>query len=93
MNSFCYTKDAIKERIRSYVYQAVHVDNEEIMDNSLIFREGYIDSMGFILMIVFIEKEFGVKTVDEDLTQDNFASINAITDYISNRLNYAQCVE
>lgn len=81
----------IKERVKTYVYQAVHAEKDKIRDDSLIFKEGYIDSMGFILMIVFIEKEFSIKTDDEDLTEDNFESINTITDYISRKLKHSLC--
>jgi acyl carrier protein len=83
----------IKGKVKTYILQAVHAENEKIQNDSLIFKEGYIDSMGFILMIVFIEKEFDIKTDDEDLTQDNFESINAITDYISRKLKHSLCAE
>ena len=38
--------------------------------------------MGFIMLITFIEDEFGIKTSDADLIEENFESINAITSYI-----------
>jgi acyl carrier protein len=42
--------------------------------------------MGFVLLITFLEEEFGVKTVDADLIEENFESINAITDFIVRKL-------
>jgi acyl carrier protein len=75
----------IKEKVKSYIHQASHVDNDKIRDESLIFREGYFDSMGFMVLITFIEEEFGIKTNDVDLTEENFESINAITDFISRK--------
>ena len=77
----------IKEKVRSYIYKAVHAAKDKIKDNSLIFRQGYLDSMSLILMVIFIEKEFSIITDDEDITEDNFESINAITDYITRKLN------
>jgi acyl carrier protein len=71
-----------KEKVKAYIHQAAHIDNEKIKDGSLIFKEGYFDSMGFIMLITFIEEEFGIKTNDLDLTEENFESINAITDFI-----------
>ena len=58
----------VKEKVRTYILQAVYVDNEKIKDDSLIFKEGYFDSMGFMVLITFIEEEFGIKTNDADLT-------------------------
>ena len=75
----------IKEKVKSYIHQASHVDNDKIRDESLIFREGYFDSMGFMVLITFIEEEFGIKTNDIDLTEENIESINAITDFISRK--------
>ena len=75
----------IKNRVESYLRQAVHVDKEKIKDDTLIFREGYLDSMGFIMLITFVEEEFGIKTGDADLIEENFESINAITDFIDRK--------
>ncbi len=72
----------VKEKVRAYVLQAVYVEKEKIKDDSLIFKEGYFDSMGFMVLITFIEEEFGIKTNDSDLLEENFESINAITDFI-----------
>ncbi len=72
----------IKEKVRSYIIQSVHVDNEKIKDGSLIFKEGFMDSMGFIVLITFLEEQFKIKTNDSDLLEENFESINAITDFV-----------
>jgi acyl carrier protein len=72
----------INEKIKSFIQQATYVDMDKILNNTLIFKEGYFDSMGFIRLITFIEEEFGIKTVDADLVEENFESINAITDFI-----------
>ena len=72
----------IKEKVRSYIIQSVHVDNDKIKDSSLIFKEGFMDSMGFIVLITFLEEQFKIKTNDSDLLEENFESINAITDFV-----------
>jgi acyl carrier protein len=74
--------EKIKANLKSYIQQATHVDAEKIQDDSLFFKEGYLDSMGFIMLITFIEDEFHFKTNDSDLVEENFESINAISDYI-----------
>ena len=72
----------IKEKVRSYIIQSVHVDNDKIKDSSLIFKEGFMDSMGFIVLITFLEEQFKIKTNDSDLLEENFESINAITNFV-----------
>lgn len=72
----------IRQKVNQYVLQETFAEKNKIQDDSLIFKEGYFDSMGFIKLITFIEEEFGIKISDEDLTEENFESINAITSYI-----------
>jgi acyl carrier protein len=74
-----------KDKVRTYVLQAVYVDKEKVKDDSLIFKEGYFDSMGFMVLITFLEEEFGIKTSDADLLEENFESINAITEFINRK--------
>jgi acyl carrier protein len=49
--------------------------------------EGIFDSMGFILLINFIEETFGIKAKDSELLEDNFESINAIAGFVERKLN------
>jgi acyl carrier protein len=72
----------IKEKVKNYVVQAASVDSEKIKENSLIFKEGYFDSMGFMVLISFLEEEFGIKTNDSDLLEENFESIDAISEFV-----------
>jgi acyl carrier protein len=73
---------SVNEKIRKYIQQVSYVEIEKIQNNTLLFKEGYFDSMGFISLISFIEEEFKMKTVDEDLVEENFESIDAITEFI-----------
>ena len=76
----------ITEKIQSFIYEAAHVDKEKIQNDSLVFKEGYIDSIGIMLLISFIEKEFGIKIANTDLTEENFKSINAISAFIIKKI-------
>lgn len=81
-----YDPLTIKEKVKQYIVQASHTDANKIKDESLIFREGLFDSMGFILLITFLEEEFRIKTKDSDLLEENFESINAIKDFVIRKL-------
>jgi acyl carrier protein len=72
----------LKEKIKNYVLQAVYAEKEKIHDDTLLFKEGFFDSMGFMVLIAYIEEEFGIKTIDSDLMEENFESINAISEFI-----------
>lgn len=76
----------VKEKVRDYVVQLTFTDKDKIKENSLIFKEGYFDSMGFLTLISFIEGEFGIITVDDDLIEENFESINAISEFVIRKI-------
>ena len=72
----------IRDKIRKYVLQETYAENEKIQNESLVFKEGYFDSMGFVRLVSFLEDEFKLKINDTDLVEENFESINAITDFV-----------
>jgi acyl carrier protein len=77
----------IKDKIRNYIIETAYVQPETIKDDSLIFNEGIFDSMGFVLLINFIEDSFAIKAKDSELLEDNFESINAMANFVTSKLN------
>jgi acyl carrier protein len=77
-----FNNNEIKEKVKAYILDVTSVEKSKIKDNSLIFKEGYFDSMGFVLLITFLEDTFGIKAVDADLIEENFESIDAITEFV-----------
>lgn len=76
------TTTKLKEKIKTYVLEETFADSEKIQNDSLVFKEGYFDSMGFVRLVSYLENEFGLKIYDADLIEENFESINAITDFV-----------
>ncbi len=75
----------IRKKVTQYVLQETFAEKNKIQNDTLIFKEGYFDSMGFIMLITFLEEEFGIKTIDTDLIEENFESISSITDFIDRK--------
>lgn len=76
-----------KNLVRNYIIENTFKESKLIDDSTLIFQEGFFDSMGFVMLIDFIEEKFKVTTSDNDLVEENFESINAIDNYIVRKLN------
>jgi acyl carrier protein len=76
-----------KEIIRKYVRENTFRESNLIQDDTLLFQEGFFDSMGFVFLIDFIENRCKVKTSDNDLIEENFESINAISKFVMQKLN------
>ena len=47
-----------------------------------LLEEGVLDSLALQQLVMFIEKEYSVKFVDEYLVPDNFESIRAIANFV-----------
>jgi acyl carrier protein len=43
-----------------------------------LFDLGYVDSLGVVELLTFIEAEFGVRIPDEELMSDEFTAIDGI---------------
>lgn len=75
----------IEQQIFEYIGKNSHSDISKVNAHTMLFREGIFDSMGFVLLIDFLEERFGIKAVDEDLIEENFESIAAIANYIERK--------
>ena len=53
--------------------------NRQVGDDVDLFLSGYVNSMAALQLVLFIEKQFGVKVETEELTLDNFRSVDALT--------------
>ena len=76
-----------KEKLRKYIKENTFKESNLIKDGTLLFQEGFFDSMGFVMLIDFLEENCGIKTSDDDLIEENFESINAISQFVATKLN------
>lgn len=76
----------INDKIRSYVLEETFAEDGKINNQTLVFKEGYFDSMGFVRLVSYLENEFGIRISDEDLVEQNFESINAISNFVSTKI-------
>lgn len=75
-----------KDLITRFIKENTFKEANLITDETLLFREGFFDSMGFVMLIDFLESNFNIKTNDTDLIEENFESINAIAGFIGKKI-------
>lgn len=80
-------KLVIQETIKQFILKTSYSSEEQVSNDTLIFAQGIMDSMGFISIIDFIEETFSVTANDSELLDTNFESINAITNFVMNKMN------
>ncbi len=81
------TEESLAKTIRDYVIESTLSEEGEIDDDTLLFEEGIFDSMGLLLLIEFLKDNLGVETNDEELTIENFSSINSIVAFVNSKKN------
>lgn len=79
-------KSEIKEKIKRYIVKSSFSQKEDIQNDTLIFENSLLDSMGFLFLIDFLKEEFAVEIEDADLVDNNFKSINNITSFLLKKL-------
>lgn len=59
--------------------------NHELNDDENIFDLGFVNSLFAMQLVLFLEKEFGIKVDNNDLDINNFKTINAIADLVTRK--------
>lgn len=79
----------IKSQVRQYIAKNLLFSDNGFPygDNASFLEEGIVDSLGVMELVLFIEEKFGVKVKDEELTPDNFDSVNNLAEYIQRCLS------
>ncbi|MEI7502357.1 MAG: acyl carrier protein [Paludibacter sp.] len=77
----------IHETIRQYIAKSSLTDLETIQNDTLIFEQGLLDSMGLLFLIEFIQLEFNVVVNDNELSKENFETVNNISSFVYNKLS------
>jgi len=72
------------DQIRSFIGDELVWDGEreELTDDLPLLERHVLDSMGIFNLVSFIESEFGVEVLEEELVPQHFGSIRAIAELI-----------
>jgi acyl carrier protein len=80
------TKTEIKKTVKKFILEKVYKDKSKIKSNTPLFKQGYFDSMGFMMLVSDLEEEYNIKIIDEDLVEENFDTINIITNFVESKI-------
>lgn len=53
-----------------------------LADDDSLIEQGIIDSTGVLVLVAFLETEYGVRVADEDIVPDNLDTINRLTAFV-----------
>jgi acyl carrier protein len=52
-------------------------------------ERGIVDSMGMMELIDFLEEQFGVQPADDEITEENFATLARIAGFVARKRSVA----
>ena len=77
--------DELKNELFAYVKENTFKETDTLQSDTKLFIEGIFDSMGFALLLDYLESKFQITAGDSDLIEENFESIDAIADFITRK--------
>ena len=80
-----YNSSIGKEKLKDFIIKYSQVEKDKIQNDSMFMEGGFLDSLGFMALISYMEEEFQIKVSDEDLMAENFKSINTLSDFIERK--------
>lgn len=76
--------EEIKRKVRSFLSRFFR--KRELQDDEDIFALGFVNSLFAMQLVMFLEKEFGLRVENKDLDMGNFMTIQAIAGFVSNKI-------
>jgi acyl carrier protein len=78
--------DSVKDRIRGFLASQFPL-TRNLSDQDTLLGDGIVDSLGILEIVSFLEREFGITVVDEELLPENFTSISELAVFVHGKLN------
>lgn len=67
--------DQTERQIHDFIAKRI---SDQFSDDDDIFALGFVNSLFAIELVVFLEKTFGIKIPNEELTLDNFRTVRTM---------------
>jgi len=73
----------MSDKIREYIEQRFLIEfDESFPEDTDLFKEGVMDSFGYVQMCRFLEKEFNFRFSEQEMTGNVLTSLIRIREYV-----------
>lgn len=80
------TREEIAAAITAFIGTEFPSPEGDLTVHTVLLEEWFVDSMGVIETVLFLERAFGLEIARADINGDNFHSIATLTEFVANRL-------
>jgi len=78
------TQFDVAPEIREWLKQNV-TGGREVADDELLIENGVLTSLQTVELVMFLEERFGIVVEDEEFDEENFGSIEAISELVASK--------
>ena len=78
------TQQEIIDRTREYIRENFLYTRPDyhVEPDDHLMGKGIVDSMGMVELIAFLQDTFGIQAADDEITEQNFATLNRIAEFV-----------
>jgi acyl carrier protein len=79
-------EDMVRARVRQFVMENFYVsDPDELRDGTSLIANGTVDSTGMLEVIAFLESEYGIKVLDQEMIPANLETLEQIARFVESK--------
>lgn len=76
----------VTERIRAYMSERFPAArSRQLAESEPLLANGILDSLGVLELVSFLEAEFQITVIDDDLPPENFESLGRLTAFVDGK--------
>ncbi len=79
-------KSTVIDHLATYLQQNAQDQTGALTQDTPLLDEWFASSMEVINMVLFLEKQFGIKMRDSDISADNFDTLDTLSDFVLAKL-------
>jgi len=80
------TPEAVARRVRQFIAENFFVsDLSSLADDASLITGGVVDSTGLLEVIAFLESEYGISIVDQEMIPDNLETVGRISAFVERK--------
>jgi acyl carrier protein len=77
----------ITARIKRFLEQEFPNQGVELTESTDLLDEWFVDSMGIVETVLFLESSFGIELARADIDGTNFKNLATLTDFVARRIS------
>ena len=79
---------SIRHSLREFIVNQSNLEDSSVLqDDTDLFAIGLLDSLMTVTLVAFCEEEFQCQMDIEELSPENFSSLNALTAFVYRKVN------